>query len=296
MSEIESSVRKLKHDYAEQFAKIIVKPAKDLLKECLSNPESFDDRQKRRILRAYENAIKLENTFELLGNPFETQIGTFKDYVSLLTDDNVALYQAVLQEKINNQGERPFRSNTLVETLQYAANNTDEFCDKLNGMDHYEFEKADSFKLSREVEDAFRDDLNYCGITGKVTYRITRDFDRTIDDSVNVNLTAFKDHVIGNIIKNIHEHAFIEQSRYDYEVHLATRRIGEHIELIIANNGVPFHGDVDKVFNEGVGEGTGIGLYSAKQCLEHYDCTIRMVANENEKYHVCFIISFPNTK
>lgn len=293
MSDLLSSVRKLKHDYSEDFYKIIVKPAKELLKECISNPDAFDEKQRRQIIRAYENALRLESTFALIGNPFEAQVGAFKDYVSLLTDDNVALFQCMLHDKVDKDGQWLFHNTNLSGILQYASNNTDEFCEKLNGMDHYEFGEADSFSLSREVNDAFRDDLNDCAIQGSIPYRITSEFDRTIDDTVCFSLVAFKDHVIGNIIKNLHEHAFVDKTCFNYEVHLSTALQGDHLLLIIGNNGAPFHGSVDDVFLEGVGEGTGIGLFSAKQCLEHYGCTILMEADAQSYYHVRFVIGFP---
>ena len=293
MPDLISSVRRLKHDYSEEFSETIVKPAKELLKECLSNPGVFDDRQRRRIIRAYENAVKLENTFSLLGYSLEAQVNTFKDYVSLLTDDNVALFQSVLLDKISKDGVWLLQREHLLDSLQFAVNNTDAFCEKLNGMDHYVFENAASFSLSRDVEDAFRDDLDHCVTRGVVPYRITRDFDRKIDDTVHIGHTAFKDHVIGNIIKNLHEHAFVDITCFNYEVHLSTALDGDRLILRIENNGASFHGNVDDVFLEGVGDGSGIGLFSAKQCLENYGCTIRMEANQQAKYPVSFIISFP---
>lgn len=67
----------------------------------------------------------------------------------------------------------------------------------------------------------------------------------------------------------------------------------QRINLIIENNGKAFDGDVEDVFDNGYGSGTGIGLYSAKQFLEHYGATIKMFTNNEDEYKVGFLINLP---
>jgi signal transduction histidine kinase len=65
------------------------------------------------------------------------------------------------------------------------------------------------------------------------------------------------------------------------------------VNLIIENNGKPFIGDTEKVFENGFGEGSGIGLYSAKQFLKEFGATIEMFTDNSNEYKVGFIINLP---
>lgn len=65
------------------------------------------------------------------------------------------------------------------------------------------------------------------------------------------------------------------------------------VNLIIENNGKPFIGDTEKVFENGIGEGSGIGLYSTKQFLKAFGATIKMFTDNSNEYKVGFIINLP---
>ena len=56
---------------------------------------------------------------------------------------------------------------------------------------------------------------------------------------------------------------------------------------------LPFYGDIEKVFENGIGEGSGIGLYSAQQFLNAYNANITMFTNAENEYKVGFIINIP---
>lgn len=65
------------------------------------------------------------------------------------------------------------------------------------------------------------------------------------------------------------------------------------INIFIENNGYPFEGDVNKVFDWGVGSGSGIGLASAKSFLKNYDASIEMIKNIDETFTVGLKINIP---
>lgn len=67
----------------------------------------------------------------------------------------------------------------------------------------------------------------------------------------------------------------------------------DRINLFIMNNGEPFKGNTETVFDWGIGNGSGIGLSSARSFLKEYDATIKMVTDNNTEYKVCFIINIP---
>ncbi len=154
-----------------------------------------------------------------------------------------------------------------------------------------------------------------------------------------MNEKGFRKYVLGNIIKNLHEHAFKEidelelshkiinkkfswwtkfvvkllpysvRMRYmamykdvenfkipEKRIRISIRpshKDSQRVDIIIENNGKPFYGNIEKVFENGIGEGSGIGLYSAQQFLNAYNANITMFTNADNEYKVGFIINTP---
>lgn len=68
----------------------------------------------------------------------------------------------------------------------------------------------------------------------------------------------------------------------------------KRVNLFIMNNGESFDGDPESVFSgKKTAKGSGIGLSSARNFLQEFGATIKMVTNPNEDYKVCFIINAP---
>ncbi|MBO7616525.1 MAG: hypothetical protein J6T22_04905 [Bacteroidales bacterium] len=65
------------------------------------------------------------------------------------------------------------------------------------------------------------------------------------------------------------------------------------INVFIENNGFPFEGDPNSVFDWGIGSGSGIGLASAKSFLKNYDASIEMILNIDETFTVGLKINIP---
>lgn len=65
------------------------------------------------------------------------------------------------------------------------------------------------------------------------------------------------------------------------------------INVFIENNGFPFEGDPNSVFDWGIGSGSGIGLASAKSFLKHYDASIKMIQDIDETFTVGLKINIP---
>lgn len=93
---------------------------------------------------------------------------------------------------------------------------------------------------------------------------------------INIDRDKFLDKVLHNIRENIEKHAY---GAKDYSTKLLTQKHvgvscvkeGDKIKISIKNDGKPFKGSVDKIFDYGYCHGetrnSGIGLHSVRQSL-----------------------------
>ena len=100
--------------------------------------------------------------------------------------------------------------------------------------------------------------------------------------------------IFENIITNARKYGFVDESRKDYRIRIV---FGDTLledgtpmlSIYISNNGEPLHKSVDlnKVFEWGYGEGTGLGLHQAKNIVEHYGGRIALHKIDNEYSGFC---------
>lgn len=162
---------------------------------------------------------------------------------------------------------------------------------KLNNDTQRDNTPIQSFRLIDLVEDIF-DSLDNINVIYKCSNR---------DLEIRVDKAKFESTVLFNLSENIRRHAF---PYTEYANKLVIDKIveiditeGENRVLIrISNNGNPFEGDIDKLFNSGYHSGkygrTGFGLASAKQFLQNIGGDIQFLPIPN--YTVSFLISIPN--
>ena len=67
------------------------------------------------------------------------------------------------------------------------------------------------------------------------------------------------------------------------------------VSLIIENNGIPFDGEIDSIFNWGyhTGKGSGIGMFSAYEYINKYGGNIIAESTPNSEFTIRFIIKLP---
>ena len=242
---------------------------------------------------------------------------------------NADFFKVIIEKK------NEFKDRFLVSKLRMALDETDSLCDRLENIEYFDYGKSEPFDIIAEVKDTFQKDNEAIACQGGISiqYEIYKGGYSAI--AINMNQKGFKSYVLGNIIKNLHEHAFKEidealntikennigkkwyirfipqfirdkffkpVERYEIaDIPEKCVRISfntdeedfNRINLIIENNGKPFKGNTEDVFKNGIGEGSGIGLYSAKQFLKAHNSSIKMITSENEKYKVGFIINIP---
>lgn len=90
---------------------------------------------------------------------------------------------------------------------------------------------------------------------------------------VKLKKNMFSNRILGNIKQNILQHAFPENHGIpNPRVKISLEKKASKYVLTIANNGVPFRGDLNKVFEKNVsyGNSTGEGMYLAERCLKRF--------------------------
>ena len=148
-----------------------------------------------------------------------------------------------------------------------------------------------SFRLIEVVGEVF-DELDNINVIYKCSDR---------DIEICVNKADFQTEVLQNIAENIKRHAF-PYAEYAYKlvidkvVEIQITKDNNNVLIRVSNNGNPFQGNVDNLFNSGYHSGkygrTGFGLASAKQFMQKIGGDIQFSPINN--YQVSFLITIPN--
>lgn len=325
-----NKVREYKHNYAEDFGLVVSVPAKELFKEFLVNPEAFTFEEKERIQEVFINSLEMGGAYEGLGLPISIQLNKVKNKMVPQIRNNAKLFSSIVGKAAI------FNDRWLISKLKMALNETESLCCELENIEYLEYGASEQFNLKAELKEAFNKDNFATGVKGGVPIYPEFIFGECFDIMVEMNRKSFRTHFIGNIIKNLHDHAFKHfdeslptlsshnnidwwkriwlfitsiftrttetaiQTMPEKRVRISLKKDekNEHrINLIIENNGAPYNGDVDDVFEKGIGDGEGehIGLYSVRQFLNAYGATIKMYTDPENKegYKVGFIINLP---
>ncbi|MFR9640599.1 MAG: HAMP domain-containing sensor histidine kinase [Rikenellaceae bacterium] len=107
--------------------------------------------------------------------------------------------------------------------------------------------------------------------------------------------------MMDNIVTNADRWGFTDDSRKDYSIRIRPQLTDRrNVTITISNNGntLPQGMSAEKIFNWGVGSGTGLGTYQTKSIVEHFGGTISF--NEDvecsDGYCVEYKIGFPISK
>ena len=333
LQQLMNKVREHKHNYSEDFGLVVVAPIEGLVNELLINKEVFTEDEIRDIIESYKASMQMHGAYECLGWPVDIQLKRVKESMVPQIRKNAALYTSILQRKIE------FNDKWLVGKLQMACDEATHLCENLANIEHFDYGAATPFSICTEIKKVFNDDRRASGYRGESSIYIDYLFGEFADLKVSMNEKGFRKYVLGNIIKNLHEHAFKEIDELElshkiinkkfswwtkfvvkllpYSVRMRymamykdvenfkipekririsirpSQKDSQRVDIIIENNGKPFYGNIEKVFENGIGEGSGIGLYSAQQFLNAYNANITMFTNADNEYKVGFIINTP---
>ena len=298
-----NKVREYKHNYAEDFGLVVSVPAKELFKESLVNPEAFTFEEKERIQEVFISSMEMRGAYEGLGLPISIQLSKVKNKMVPQIRNNAKLFSSIVGKAAL------FTDRWLTSKLKMALNETESLCCELENIEYLEYGASEQFNLKAELKEAFNKDNSVLGVKGGVPIFPEFIFGDCSNIMVEMNRKSFHSYFIGNIIRNLHDHAFKDFDEFlptssqtvrekKVRIWLKKDEHNEHrINLIIENNGAPYNGDVDDVFEKGIGDGEGehIGLYSVRKFLNAYGATIKMYTDPENKegYKVGFKINLP---
>lgn len=201
-----AKVREHKHNYAEDFGLAVSVPAQTVFDELITHPESFTIEERERILIAFKTAIECKAIYEGLGLPIQNQLNRLKNIVVPQIKENSCLYANLLST------HESFNNKWIVGKLTMALNETESICRKLENIEHFDYGKSEPFSLSTEIKSTINKENSKLVTKGKKLLQIDIDsnFGRYSDIKVNMNQESFRSHFLGNIIKNLHDHAFAD--------------------------------------------------------------------------------------
>ncbi len=246
-----------------------------LLEKCVSNSDVFTKAEKKDIVKKVGSLMKLRGTDFCLRMSIEDQIEFAKKDMVQFIRNNVEIYDSL--------GDIQFEKDDIItRRLDRARKRAEPLCVNLEKIDSIKYGEPEWFNLRNVISEVLYDDIanDYTGNSFIHPYFYFE------DGSVEVYMekNGFQTHVLRNIIDNFKKHAFCDWDDFNKKklVGVWCESGEDKILLDFLNNGNPFEGDVNYVFEygKGDGKGDGIGLYSAKRFLDNYDAKIEMLPRD----------------
>ena len=117
------------------------------------------------------------------------------------------------------------------------------------------------------------------------------------NDVIIMNSSDFDEYVLKNFISNLKEKAYYRREHTKRKILISVSQQNQKIAIGLSNNGEPFNGDVNRVFEErytyGENKGSGQGLFDAKQYMNYIHGDIQMKVFPYMEYPVRFALLFP---
>ena len=155
-AELESSntlmnkVREHKHNYSEDFGLVVSAPLQGLVKELLTNPDTFTPNEQKQILDYYSISAELRGTYECLGWPIAMQLKRVREYMVPQIRKNEKLFASITEKTTE------FKDPWLVSKLRMALNETESLCSNLINIEYFDYGTTTPFNLGVAVLDTFR--------------------------------------------------------------------------------------------------------------------------------------------
>ena len=200
--ELMNKIREHKHSYSPDFGSVVSAPVDALLRELLSNPKSFSIDEQEKIIKVYTDSKVIRGFYDCLGLPISTQLDKVNTRMIPQIRNNAQFFSSIV-------GKATEFSNTLLtRILQRSLNESDALCNNLKNIEHFEYGESMPFDLKAEIKDAFEKFSFDTGLRGEIPIYNEFYFGDYSDIIVEMNRKGFRTHFLGNIIKNLQDHAF----------------------------------------------------------------------------------------
>lgn len=292
-----NNIRRNRHANSELCGSAFTGPIEALMDEMITFPEHFTIEERMNILSIFRETTKSAAAYKCLGVPYMVLFDKVKENIKKVSLKNGVFCKSILSKQKTANGEDFTRS--LLNSLIKAQPKQDAWLNLLDHLkDKIEFGQSNCFSLYSIVSSTFRG-INNNIRGGKKSIEVDvlgREF---CDEQVFLPQEDFVKYVLNAIITNLDKHAFPQNWSSKKTDAIRIRfSLSDDSSLIlvkIANNGVPFDGDCEEIFKEGVtcGNGDGIGLFEARKFLEKFNSSIVMDPVGDDDYKVSFTISIP---
>ncbi len=237
-------------------------------------------------------------------------------YKKLRTEVLLPLYNIRFEnEQVKKDNEERFRRlrhfstpniglmRTIVNKIRKGKIDSVDFDNVLKQLDIFQkfisgFGKEEGFHKSVDLIS----EINLAIGIAKVSelFAIQKEY----DENAKIGVLFMKEEineVLTNIFENIKTHAFSSTFKKKNKVIVRIVNAGSLCTtLYIINNGIPFKGDTEKVFEKGQVYGeygnSGEGLYRAKTLMNKYGGTIAFISEPDKEFCVSYKLTFQNYK
>lgn len=292
LSEQYSIIRENVHKRAKDFGYVVSEPARALHKELVEHPEFFSVEERRLITIIFEQAIEDAYIFQSLGKPLSFQLQKLENDVISHIRNNVESFNSLLKnEKL---------SAYTLSWLQSSILESEKLVDGLEKIEQAGYGKSEAVQLARLIKSYVTDRNGRAAQLGDPIYNVDYFFGEFYYSTFFLNPESFELHVLGHIFDNFDKYAFSGEEYVNGESvknvcinFIEDESDDSRVNIIIRNDGHPFAGDTNAVFEKGVGHGTGLGLFSARRLIETIGGAIQMQTYVNEQYTVGILINLP---
>jgi len=326
-------VRSHRHGAAKDFKNKFFEPSEYLFDQVIEHPENFSYSERKEIYQMYKLAKDVSSKFDMLGYDFKMQLMVRDSLVDMTSNCQTILdsYCSRLDLKLPKYvmdslaiaASAKKEIKNILQSIEYEIDNNPEPIVLRKVLKEY-FSKqsfqgnevpiqftysmigfADTKVFLNEkafIEHVLKNILSNLRMhaSSKEEYKSTKEKTKS-NISILVRRLFAK---IRNLLHKSRENDVEEENKtlepLINKVHIKlegeTIDNKEYVQLTISNNGKPFTGDINKVFNENFttgNGGTGFGMYEMKKYIEEIKGTIKMVTHTNEKYPVELIITLP---
>lgn len=292
MSEQYSIIRENVHKRSMDFGDVVSEPARALHKELVEHPEFFSVEERRLISTIYEQAIEDAYIFQSLGKPLSFQLQKLGNDVIAHIRNNVDRFNLLLK----NTKLSPY----TLSWLQSSVLKSDNLIEGLEKIEQAGYGEPEAVQLARLIKTYVTKRNSRDAQLGDPIYNVDYFFGEYYYSTFFFNPESFELHVLGHIFDNFDKYAFSGEKYVNGErvknicvSFIEDESDDSRASILIRNDGIPFAGDTNAVFEKGVGHGSGLGLFSARRLIEAAGGTIKMQTYENEQYTVGILINLP---
>ena len=285
-------IRENAHKNADLFGIVVSSPAWELEKLMIESPETFRVEERRLISTIRANAVADAQVFQLIGKPLKEQLRFVENSFIPHIKENVGFYNHLLGNRNLN--------NVILMWLRQSVSKSDELIEGLEKFESADFGNPEPFVLSRFLRSFITERNKRFALLGETSYYTEYFFGEGYPVEVMLNPESFKTHVLCHVFDNFDKHAFCgpefesgEKGKHIRVDFFLNKTETGRMDILIRNNGRPFKGDTEAIFENGVGHGTGIGLFSARRFLAASGGTVRMTTYDDDEFTVGISINLP---